>query len=371
MADIDQQKAPDVKSTKEVVAKQKPTAEEVAVAKEELSAAKTDTQKDLNDLKQTIDSVKASKNGLREFRKALDSNKLYKKQVEQVLGAQPWDWRDSAMIIADIQTLQTALKVKSDGALGPKTFKELKAKWEARPPGQDYQTFIDGLIRPKSEKPSVVLSEPQAPTQSPIIWTTETATEGDPKKFLSLKDDKTVMLGNDSFDFELKGDWKTLGIDRDAYKIIDNKSSYDLNIRGKEDNIRIGKLELEKAIHQNEWTVIGTTLPKNGWFGEPITVIINKTEWKKETSKPEDKPVDAVAVTTTVDNKPSGGINVAMWEMALNNQNVIQPTIDTRSSLEQNLNNIPVSSEFQVDQSDAAKLQAQIAIQPVVETLKS
>ena len=46
-------------------------------------------------------------------------------------------------------------------------------------------------------------------------------------------------------------------------------------------------------------------------------------------------------------------------------------TIDAGNSLKQNLTNTPLPEELQVDQSVTPQLQAQIAIQPVVEALKS
>lgn len=48
----------------------------------------------------------------------------------------------------------------------------------------------------------------------------------------------------------------------------------------------------------------------------------------------------------------------------------MQPGIDTRSSLEQNLSNIPLHQDFQVDTNISPALQAQIAIQPVQDVLQ-
>ena len=55
----------------------------------------------------------------------------------------------------------------------------------------------------------------------------------------------------------------------------------------------------------------------------------------------------------------------------MDNQNQLQTTMDVRSPLEQSLADTPLPEELQVDQSVAPNLQAQIAIQPVVEALES
>ena len=55
-------------------------------AQDALDAANKDTQKNLNDLKTTIDTVKAGKDGVKKFTEALNSKPEYKKQVEQILG---------------------------------------------------------------------------------------------------------------------------------------------------------------------------------------------------------------------------------------------------------------------------------------------
>ncbi len=362
-------------SVKEEKVNPKPTVESTTVAQDALDAAKTDTQKDLNDLKTTINTVKVSKNGLREFTKALDSNADYKTQVEQILGTPSWESRNSTAIIDDIKKLQNALGFTAekdvDGALGPKTFNALEKAWktsQTQDPKPNYKTFIDGLMDRKTEAPTtptnpvLLNNEPTIPGS--VI--TETVTETDPTKDLKLnKDFNKVIFGNNSFDFELQWDWKTLGVDRDAYKIIDNQSSYDLNIRWKEDNVRIDKSELKQAIEEGKQTVEGTTIPKKGWLSESVTIIINKTEGEKEPVKKEDKTTEGTPVNPTTNDTSPNNMNITVWNITLDTQNAMQLGVDTRSSLEQNLSNIPLHQDFQVNTSIGPALQAQIAIQPV------
>ena len=129
------------------------TAKEIAIAQDALDKTKNETQRNLNDLKTTIDNVQAWQDGKKIFTEALNSNTNYKKQVEQILGMQSWEWRDSPLIIADIKTLQKALNVKDDGALGPNTFNALKKAWNTsqfKEPKPNYKTFIDGLMGRKT-----------------------------------------------------------------------------------------------------------------------------------------------------------------------------------------------------------------------------
>ena len=65
--------------------KVKPTAEELAIAREAYGKAKNDTQQNLSDLNKEINKVKV-KDGIRNFTEALNSKPEYKKQVEQILG---------------------------------------------------------------------------------------------------------------------------------------------------------------------------------------------------------------------------------------------------------------------------------------------
>ncbi|MFO0763311.1 MAG: hypothetical protein U0518_00370 [Candidatus Gracilibacteria bacterium] len=364
-------------SVKEEKVNPKPTVESTTVAQDALDAAKTDTQKDLTKLQQEISKVKVEKNGVRKFTEALTYNQNYKKQVEQILGTPLGESRESTAIIADIETLQSNLNVTPDGALGPKTFKALKGEWDKskeQNPKLTYKEFINNLINRKIDVPTtptnpVLLNDKPTITGSVI---TEAVTETDPTKDLKLdKDSNKVIFGNNSFDFELQGDWKTLGIDRDAYKIIDNKSSYDLNIRGKEDNVRIDKLGLKEAIKDEKQTIEGTTIPKKGGLGEPVTIMINKTEGKKELAKKENKATDTAPINPIATNDSSpNNINITLGNITLDKQNTIQPGIDTRSSLEQNLSNIPLHQDFQVDTNISPALQAQIAIQPVQDVLQ-
>ena len=346
--------------------KVKPTAEELAIAREAYGKAKNDTQQNLSDLNKEINKVKV-KDGIRNFTEALNSKPEYKKQVEQILGL-PWDGSsDSSQLKKDITALQKKLELpikEQDGALGPKTFNALEKAWkvsQAQDPKPNYKTFIDGLIRLPATTP-----EPQVSTQ-PIQWTMETTTEVDPKTLLSVKDNK-VMLGNDSFDFELKGDWTTLGIDRDAYEISDVWQEYNLKINTMNDSVKINKDVLFAVINNHDPVINGITVNSK----EPVKIIINKTEGKKEAPKKEDTVADRSANTpTTTENERQSGINITMWNVTLDNQNQLQTTMDVRSPLEQSLADTPLPEELQVDQSVAPNLQAQIAIQPVVEALKS
>ena len=177
--------------------------------------------------------------------------------------------------------------------------------------------------------------------------------ESDPTKDLKLDEhNNKIMLGNDSYDFELEWNWKTLGIDRDAYKIMDNQSSYDLNIRWKEDNIRISKEDLFRAIKSRGWEVEGTTLPKKGGVGEPVKIIINEKKWASIVHEWND----------------GTSLNISKWNMQVNKDGVIVPSESNSSGM--NFSNI-TPQNMQIDRTNAAKLEAQIAIQPVIETLQN
>jgi hypothetical protein len=296
----------------EIAPKGLATPESKQEAQDALDAANKDTQKNLNDLKTTIDTVKAGKDGVKKFTEALNSKPEYKKQVEQILGL-PWEPReDNEAIIGDIKTLQKALGVKEDGALGPNTFKKLKVRWDARPQGQDYKTFIDGLMnRTKVENPVVVVPEPTNTQNGEVINNSVTTTikpsevvNNENKFGLRLVNDAKIMINeNTAVNFELDG----MIIDRDAYKISERsgKQSYELNIRGKEDNVVIDKAALDVAMANwkegGENTLEGTTLPKKGGVWEPVTLIINKekiTEKEQAKRKNEEKVIETTATAT-------------------------------------------------------------------------
>lgn len=364
----------------EIAPKGLATPESKQEAQDAFDVANKDTQKNLNDLKTTIDSVKAAKDGKKRFTEALNSNAGYKKQVEQILGTPSWERRESSLIIADIKKLQSALNLPDkavDGALGPKTFKELKGKWDARPQGQDYKTFIDGLIRPNAEKPATVTKPPESSItldiQTPQAEAISPKMEENTKELRQDMESGMLRVGDEKINFELKWGIKTAFIDRDAYKIMnnaDNSDSYELNIRAMEDNVVIKKVDIQGALESSkntpddkEITVNGLTKPKKLWEEwKPVTLIMNR-----EPIKQENKPA-------TVSSEPATtptSINITMWNVTLDNQNQLQTTMDVRSPLEQSLADTPLPEELQVDKSVAPNLQAQIAIQPVVEALKS
>ena len=364
----------------EIAPKGLATPESKQEAQDAFDVANKDTQKNLNDLKTTIDSVKAAKDGKKRFTEALNSNAGYKKQVEQILGTPSWERRESSLIIADIKKLQSALNLPDkavDGALGPKTFKELKGKWDARPQGQDYKTFIDGLIRPNAEKPATVTKPPESSItldiQTPQAEAISPKMEENTKELRQDMESGMLRVGDEKINFELKWGIKTAFIDRDAYKIMnnaDNSDSYELNIRAMEDNVVIKKEDIQGALESSkntpddkEITVNGLTKPKKLWEEwKPVTLIMNR-----EPIKQENKPA-------TVSSEPATtptSINITMWNVTLDNQNQLQTTMDVRSPLEQSLADTPLPEELQVDKSVAPNLQAQIAIQPVVEALKS
>ena len=115
------------------------------------------------------------------------------------------------MIIADIKKLQSALNLPDkavDGALGPKTFKELKGKWDARPQGQDYKTFIDGLIRPNAEKPATVTKPPESSItldiQTPQAEAISPKMEENTKELRQDMESGMLRVGDEKINFELK-----------------------------------------------------------------------------------------------------------------------------------------------------------------------
>lgn len=148
-------------------------------------------------------------------------------------------------------------------------------RWDARPQGQDYKTFIDRLMnRTKVENPVVVVPEPTNTQNGEVINNSVTTTikpsevvNNENKFGLRLFNDAKIMINeNTAVNFELDG----MIIDRDAYKISERsgKQSYELNIRGKEDNVVIDKAALDVAMANwkegGENTLEGTTLPKKG-----------------------------------------------------------------------------------------------------------
>ncbi len=349
------------------------TPEELATATDAFDKAKNDTQQNLSDLNQAINKVTAGRDGIKRFTEELNSNQDYKKQVEQILGTPSWESRDSTAIKGDIQTLQKALGVKEDGALGPNTFKELKVRWENRTPSdQDYKTFIDGLMnRGKVEGSTAVDTVVETPLTSPTIinaWTQHIA-EIDSTKDLKLDEhNNKIIFGNDGYDFELKWDWKTLGTDRDAYKIMDNQSSYDLNIRWKEDNIRIDKQALFQAISETKWEVLGTTLPKKGGLGEPVMILINKKTWAQKSLKGENGAQPKQNTTmTSLDTDNGTRLNISRQDIQVDQSGtIVVPEYDPSRI---NLLDMP-PPDLWLSTAEAARLKAQVAIQPVVDDLK-
>lgn len=287
MEDFDKPKAVDT-STLNLKEKKVTTPKSTQEAQDALDAANKDTRKNLNNLKTAIDAVKV-KDGVKKFTEALDSNIEYKKQVEQILGRSSWESRSSTEIKGDIQTLQHALGVKEDSALGPNTFDALKTRWEISQltnPQTSYTEFINNLMgraninitpiqiedptKPINVTP-IQIDSPQASTE-PVSTTEGTAPKNEKSDFGAIFDSASVETedGTAAINFELDG----MVIDRDARSIIDHKDqgTYELNIGWKGENVVIDKKALNVAIKNNSETVSGETKV----WKKPISIIINK-----------------------------------------------------------------------------------------------
>ncbi len=132
----------------------------------------------------------------------------YQKQVGYILGMES---TDPVALKQGIKDLQKALGFKdkaADGALGPNTFKELKVRWDARPQGQDYKTFIDGLIRPNAEKPATVTKPPESSItlniQTPQAEAISPKMEENAKELRQDMESGMLRVGDEKINFELK-----------------------------------------------------------------------------------------------------------------------------------------------------------------------
>lgn len=253
---------------------------ETVQKKSEVQWTTTDELKSLQQEFQT--TQRSEKINMMQHSNALKDNPKYQEQVRNILRWKYEQSTDGAELKKGIKELQKALKVKDDGALGPNTFQKLKARWDSRPSGQDYQTFIDGLMNRSPAAHTEPHIEPNLETTTAPI---EPVKNGDTSPVVEkVKEKDQIVLAD--YTFELEWSLMTLGIERNA-KILPQKWDVadqtqdvitkvwdeillDINAMGK--HVTLQKEDLQSAIKNGMSTVEG----KVEWSGKPVNIVINK-----------------------------------------------------------------------------------------------